>query len=46
MRNFAFSQWKKTELNLYKGQQFFTKEDHHFVPTKIQVIGMKIEELL
>ena len=27
MINFAFPQWAKNELNLYKDQQFATKQD-------------------
>ena len=39
MKTFSFSQWVKFELTLYKNQQFATKQDQHFVLTKIPVFS-------
>ena len=39
MKTFPFSQWVKFELTLYKNHQFATKQNQHFVLTKIWVFS-------
>ena len=39
MKTFSFSQLVKFELALYKNEQFATKQDQHFVLTKIPVLS-------
>ena len=46
LKSFLLSQRAKIEVTLYKDQQFATKQDQHFVLTKIPVFDIKIEIIL